>query len=211
MVFFSLLFAAVFLVFWFSFPQNRLPCLVSVAVSCLTGTVLALVRYLFIAEPRVHNYGLSLYGTALLAHILPPVALSSAAFFLLRWARILPPEKDGADKTGGWASRLLFALVPYSAVFTLSSPEPGTVKALVLLPVLWVAVITVTRFFALRAVAAGIALRILLVPAILAVPCLGAAVYCAWFAKETLLLAAFLLPLAALAVLHFLLDYKGGT
>jgi hypothetical protein len=214
---FSLLFAAVFVVFWGSFPQNRLLSLFQAAAACLTGTILALVRYVLIVEPRVPGYGRPLYVFVLLFHILPPVALSWAVFFLLRRGHALPLEKDGMDKTGSWASWLLLALVPYGVIFAALPPEPGRAKALVLLPFLWVTMIVAMRFFHIRAIrpraagAARIVLRILFALAILAVPFLGAADYYAWFAKETVLMAGFLLPLAAIAVLHFLLDYRADT
>ncbi|MDR0639093.1 MAG: hypothetical protein LBG27_09405 [Spirochaetaceae bacterium] len=203
---FSLLFAVVFVVFWVSFPQNRLLSVFSAGTACLTGAVLALIRYVVVTEPRVHDYGWPLYIAALLFHVLPPVALFSAVFGLLGRLHVISAECGGA-----WASWLLTALVPYGAVFALSAPEPGTVRALVLLPVLWVTVIVVIRFFHIRAVcAAHILARIFFAVCILAIPFLGAAAYFAWFAKETVLLAVFMLPLAVFAVLHFLLDYKAG-
>jgi hypothetical protein len=209
MVLFSLLFAAVFVVFWVSFPQNRLPSLSS-AAACLSGVVIALVRYAVIAEPRVHNYGWSLFAVALLFHVLPPVALSWVVYCLL--GRAIPAGNDG-----GWASWLLLALVPYGAIFALMPPEPGTVKALALLPCLWVTMIVAMRFFHMRAIrpkavgAARIALRILCALAILVLPFLGAAAYFAWFVKETVLLAVCMLPIAVLAVLHFLLDCRADN
>lgn len=199
------------MVFWVSFPQNRLLSVFSAGAACLTGAVLALVRYVLIAEPRVRSYGWPLYAAALLFHVLPPVALSSAVFGLLGRLRVISPEPSGA-----WASWLLIALVPYEAVFALSAPEPGTVKALVLLPVLWVTMIVVLRFFHIRitkiraAGAARILARVLFGVSAIAVSSLGAAAYFAWFTKETVLPAAFLLPLAVFALLHFLLDYKAG-
>ena len=205
---FSLLFAAVFLVFWVSFPQNRLPSVFSAGAACLSGAVLALIRYVVIAEPRARDFGWPLYAAALLLHVLPPVALLSVVFGLLGRLRVIPAEDDG------WATWLLLALVPYGAIFALTSPEPGTVKALALLPVLWVTMIVVIRFFyiRIRTTAAGIraigAARIFFGAAVIAVPFIGAAAYYAWFAKETFLLAAFTLPLVVFAVLHFLLDYK---
>jgi hypothetical protein len=211
MVLFSVLFPAVFVVFWLSFPQNRVPSLFSAATACLSGVVLALIRYAVIAEPRVHGYGRTLFAVALLLHVLPPVALSSAVFCLLGRLGVIQAE---AGDNGGWASWLLLALVPYGVIFALTPPEPGTVKALVLLPCLWVTMIVAARFFHIRIVRiravgmARVAARILCAAGILALPFLGASAYCAWFAKETVLLAAFMLPSAAFAVPHFLLDYK---
>jgi hypothetical protein len=206
MVVFALFFAPVFLLFWISFPQNRLPGLFSVFLSLLTGGVFAAVRYLLFAEPRFHDFGRSLYGTALLLSILPPVVLPSMVYFLLRWLHILPPPPDGPDKSGGWAAWLLLALIPYSVIFALSQPEPGMVKPLVLLPFLWVVQIVAAHFFVVWAFGTKkILLRFLFGLPSLAVPFLCAAVYWAWFAKELFRFALFLLPLAVVAVLYFLL------
>jgi hypothetical protein len=214
MVLFSLLFTAVFVVFWFSFPQNKLPTLFQVVTACLTGTILALVRYVFIAEPRVRGYGWPLAAVVLLFHVLPPIVLPSVVFAL----SVRRGHARGIlAGDGGWASWLLLALIPYGAIFAASLPEPGTGRALVLLPFLWVTMIVVMRFFHTRAIrtrAAGlahIALRILFTACMLAVPFLGAAAYYAWFAKETFLMAGFLLPLAVIAVFHFLLDYRAAA
>jgi hypothetical protein len=207
MVLFALLFAPVFLLFWISFPQNRLPGLFSVFLSLLTGGAFAAVRYLLGTEPRFYDFDRSLYGTALLFNILPPVALPSVVFFLLRWLHILAPETDGPNKTGGWAAWLLLALIPYGVIFALSRTEPGTVKPLVLLPLLWVLQIVAAHFFVVRAFGRKKSLlRILLGLPSLAVPFLCAAVYRAWFAKEPFWFAFFLLPLVAVAALYFLLD-----
>ncbi|MDR1470225.1 MAG: hypothetical protein LBT00_13150 [Spirochaetaceae bacterium] len=202
---FSLLFAAVFVVFWVSFPQNRRLSLFQAATACLAGAVLALIRYVVIAEPRLRDYGRPLFAVALLFHVLPPVALSSAVFCLLGRLGVISAEHDG------WASWLLLALVPYGLIFALVPPEPGTVKALVLLPFLWITMIVVMRFFHIRAVRTRhIAVRILFAVCMLIPPFLGAAAYYAWFAKETVLLICCVLPLAAFAVVHFLLDYRAG-
>jgi hypothetical protein len=206
MVLFALLIAPVFLLFWISFPQNRLPCLLSVVLSLITGGVFAAVRYLLGAEPRFHDFGRSLYGTILLFSIVPPVVLPSAVFFLLRWLHILPPGPDRPDKTGGWAAWLLFALIPYGVIFALSQPEPGTVKPLVLLPFLWVVQIVAAHFFVVRAFSTKkILLRVLFGLSGLAVPFLCAAAYRAWFAKESFRFVLFLLPLAVITVLYFVL------
>jgi hypothetical protein len=209
MVLFSLLFTAVFVVFWVSFPQNRLSSLSAAAAACLSGVVLALVRYVVIAEPRIHDYGWSLFTVALLFHVLPPVALSWGVYCLLRRLGVIPAGNDG-----GWTSWLLLALVPYEAIFALMPPEPGTVKALALLPCLWVTTIVAMRFFHVRirtVCAARILVRILCAAGILVLPFLGAAAYFAWFAKETVLPAVCMLPLVVLAVLHFLLDYRADN
>jgi hypothetical protein len=204
MVLFALFFALFFLVFWISFPQNRLPGLFSVSLALLVGLMLALIRYLLIAEPRFHDFGWSLYTTALLFSILPPVLLFSAVYVLLRWLRVLAPV-SGQDEADGWAVWLLLALIPYCAVFALVSAEPGTVKQLVLLPPLWVVQIVAMHFLAIRGAGAiKTSLRVLFAAAALAVPFLCAAVYWMWVAKELVGFALFLLPLIVVFVLSFL-------
>jgi hypothetical protein len=204
MDFFALFFALFFLVFWISFPQNRLPGLFSSSLALLAGGVFALVRYLLIAEPRFHDFGWSLYGVALLFSILPPVVLFSAIFVLLRLLRVLVPV-PGQNETDGWTVWLLLALVPYCAVFALVSAEPGTVKQLVLLPLLWVVQIVAIHFLVIRVTnTENVLLRILFAVAALAVPFLCAAVYRAWVAKELLGFVLFLLPLVAVFAASFL-------
>jgi hypothetical protein len=204
MALFALIFALFFLIFWISFPQNRLPGLFSISLALLTGVGVALIRYLTGAEPRFHDFERSLYGTALLFSILPPVVLPSAVFVLLRRLRVLSPM-PGQNEADGCAAWLLLALVPYCAVFALVSAEPGTVKQLVLLPLLWVIQIITIHFFAIRVMGTiKIFLRILFAAAALAVPFLCAAVYRAWVAKELVEALLFLLPLAVVFVLYFL-------
>jgi hypothetical protein len=204
MVLFALFFALFFLVLWVSFPQNRLPGLFSVSLALLAGGGFALIRYLLIAEPRFHDFERSLYGAALLFLILPPVVLFSAVFVLLRRLRILPPV-PGQNEADGWAAWLLLANVPYGAVFALVSAEPGTVKQLILLPLLWVAQIVTIHFLVIRvAGAVKILPRILFAIIALAVPFLCAAIYRTWVAKELFRFALFLLPLIVIFAVSFL-------
>jgi hypothetical protein len=204
MVFFALLFALFFLIFWISFPQNRLPGLLSTSLALLTGVGVALIRYLAGAEPRFHDFGWSLYGTALLFSLLPPVVLPSTVFVLLRRLRVLPPV-PGQNEADGWAAWLLLALVTYCAVFALVSAEPGTVKQLVLLPLLWIVQIVTIHFLVIRVTnTENVLRRILFAVAAFAVPFLCAAVYRAWVAKELLGALLFLVPLVMVFAVSFL-------
>jgi hypothetical protein len=202
MILFALLFALFFLIFWVSFPQNELPGLFSISLALLTGAFVALVRYLVVAEPRFHDFGWSLYGTALTASLLPPVVLPSVMFVLLRWLRVLAA---GADEAGSWAAWLLLAMIPYCAVFALASADPGTVRPMVLLPLLWVVQISGMHFF-IRCISgtAHLLSRVLFVAGALAVPFLCAAVYRAWVAKEPVWFALLLLPLVAVVAGYFI-------
>jgi hypothetical protein len=213
MVFFGLFFPLFFLLFWVSFPQNRRLGFFSSLAAFLTGMILALIRYLVIVEPRVHDFGWSLYGIALLFHLMPPVVLSLAVLFPIRRLCVIPAENDGgADKAGGWATRLFIALVPYSMIFTLTAAEPGTVKPLVLLPLLWVMSVITMHFFYIRVAAASRLLpRALFAALALAVPFCLAGVYQAWFAKDVILCILFFLPSAVLSGLHFILDYRAAA
>jgi hypothetical protein len=199
MILFALLFALFFLIFWVSFPQNELPGLFSISLALLTGAFWALVRYLVVAEPRFHDFGQSLYGTALTASLLPPVVLPAVVYVLLRRLRVL------ADEAGGWAAWLLLAMIPYCAVFALAPAEPGTVKQLVLLPLLWMVQIIGIHFF-IRGISgmAHLLLRVLFVAGALAVPFLCAAVYWAWAAKEPVWFVLLLLPLEAVFAGYFI-------
>jgi hypothetical protein len=202
MILFALFFALFFLIFWVSFPQNELPGGFSISLALLTGTFWALARYLVVAEPRFHDFGRSLYGTALTASLLPPVVLPSAVFVLLRRLRVLAA---GADEAGSWAAWLLLAMIPYCAVFALASAEPGTVKPLVLLPLLWVVQIIVMHFFIERIWGTlHLLLRVFFGVLALAVPFLCAAVFWAWVAKEPVWFALLLLPLAVVFVWYFI-------
>jgi hypothetical protein len=202
MILFALLFALFFLIFWVSFPQNELPGIFSISLALLTGAFVALVRYLVVGEPRFHDFGWSLYGAALAASLLPPVVLPSAVFVLLRRLRVL---SAGADEAGSWAAWLLLAMIPYCAIFAFASAEPGTVKPLVLLPLLWAVQIIGMHFFIGRIPgAASLLRRVLFGAAALAVPFLCAAVYRAWVAKEPVWFVLLLLPLAAVFAGYFI-------
>jgi hypothetical protein len=204
MLLFALFFAPLFLLFWVSFPRHKPPHLFSAAAALLTGAVSASVRYLLIDGPRFHDFGLPFYGVVLGFEILPPIALPTVVFVLLRQMRVLSARSE-ADNSGGWTAWLLTALVPYNVIFALSSPDAGTVKALVLLPLLWAGQIVAVHFFVARIAGTGnVLLRVLLTAAAFAVPFLGAAVYGAWFAKDLLWFLGLLLPLAVVCVLAFL-------
>jgi hypothetical protein len=213
MVLFGLLFVPLFLLFWISFPQNRMLSLSQAALALFTGTALASIRYLLFGEPRFRDFGPSLYGGALLGNIMIPTVVQGAVFFLLK--RLYRPlrhaQGGGPGGSGGETVWLLCALVPYSAVFALSV-EPGTVKPQVLMQLLWIMTILGVSFFYTQAVRAASGgkrmLWILFVLLAAAVPFLAAAVNWAWYAKEPVLFGGFLAPLAVPAVLKLLLALR---
>jgi hypothetical protein len=165
----------------------------------ILGCAAALVQ--FFTGPLVSPgaFGFARWLSALVDIIALPVIIPALAYLLLILLRSLSPQADPADF-------ILIWLIPTAALRGITWGGQGDSALLVLLPLLWTAIALGFSFFA--ALMTRFSRWYVIAPSILgllALPCLGAAVYWAFFVQKTglgfLLLGLLALPLMVSAVL----------